>query len=282
MKKHQFWTVLSAFALVLLVNVSPSLANQPVDWGVGLQDAATSSASRITSFHDMLLVIIAAIVLFVFLLLVYVVVRYNRHANKKPSNVTHHVLLEVVWTVIPIVVLIIIAVPSFKILYQNDRIAEPEMTLKITGYQWYWGYEYPDHGGIAFDSRMIPTEELGPNDQRLLSTDTKVVLPIDTDIAILVTANDVIHAWAIPAFGVKIDAVPMRTNETWFRIEKPGVYYGQCSEICGKDHAFMPIEIHAVSKEDFEKWVESAKEEFASIDTVTEQPIELTAVMHKF
>lgn len=282
MKQYQFWTVLSAFALVILMGISPALANQPVEWGLGLQQAATSSAMRIGTFHDMLLVIITAIVLFVFLLLVYVVVRFNRRANKSPSSVTHHVMLEVVWTVIPIVILIIIAVPSFKILYQNDRIAEPEMTLKITGYQWYWGYEYPDHGGIAFDSRMIPTEDLGPNDKRLLSTDTKVVLPIETDIAILVTANDVIHSWAIPAFGVKIDAVPMRTNETWFRIEKPGVYYGQCSEICGKDHAFMPIEIHAVTKEEFEEWVEKAKEEFASIDSVSEQPIKVTAVMQDY
>ncbi|MGH1404634.1 MAG: cytochrome c oxidase subunit II [Alphaproteobacteria bacterium] len=281
MKTYQFWSIFSGLiALVLMVSF-PALANEPVNWGLGLQDAATTSAQRIGSFHDMLLVIITVITVFVFVLLVYVALRYNKRANPSPSNVTHNVLLEIVWTVVPIVILIVIAVPSFKILYKNDRIAEPEMTLKITGYQWYWGYEYPDQGGIAFDSRMIPTEELQEGDKRLLSTDTKVVLPINTDIAILVTANDVIHAWTIPAFGVKIDAVPMRTNETWFRIEKPGVYYGQCSEICGKDHAFMPIEVHAVTKEEFKAWVERAKEEFAAndLDFNGEKPVQLTALM---
>ncbi len=281
MKTYQFWSIFSGLiALVLMVSF-PALANEPVNWGLGLQEAATSSAQRINSFHDMLLVIITVTTVFVFVLLVYVVLRYNKRANPSPSKVTHNVLLEIVWTVIPIVILIVIAVPSFKILYKNDRIAEPEMTLKITGYQWYWGYEYPDQDGITFDSRMIPTEELQEGDKRLLSTDTKVVLPIDTDIAILVTANDVIHAWTIPAFGVKIDAVPMRTNETWFRIEKPGVYYGQCSEICGKDHAFMPIEVHAVTKEEFKAWVERAKEEFAANDLVFDgdKPVQLTALM---
>lgn len=263
MNKRQFLTAFSMIFGLMIMIAMPALAaeSDAVNWGLGFQGAASEGAVRIHDFHDMLFIIISAITVFVFLLLVYVTVRYNRRANPTPSKTTHNVLLEILWTVIPVVILIIIAVPSFKILYKNDRIAEPEMTLKITGYQWYWGYEYPDQGGINFMSYMVQEDDLREDQKRLLSTDSVVVLPIDTNIAILVTASDVIHSWAMPALGVKIDAVPGRTNETWFRIEKPGIYYGQCSEICGKDHAFMPIEIHAVSKEDFSIWVEKAKEE---------------------
>lgn len=259
----KLWSVLSAVLGMVSLYAFPVLANGPIDAGMGFQEAATSSAERIHEFHDMLLVIITGIVLFVLVLLIYVVLRYNKRANKTPSKVTHNVLLEIIWTAVPVIILIIIAIPSFKLLYKNDRIAEPEMTIKITGYQWYWGYEYPDHDGISFNSYMVPTEELKEGQKRLLSTDNVLVLPIETDIAILVTANDVIHSWAMPSFGVKIDAVPGQMNETWFRINKPGIYYGQCSELCGKDHAYMPIEVHAVTKEEFEAWLEKAKEEFA-------------------
>jgi len=277
--KFKLWSVLFAIAGAVLFLSSPVLA-QAVDWGMDLQPSATSSKDRIHDFHNMLLVIITAITIFVLVLLIWVVIRYNKRANPKPSNVTHNVLLEIVWTIVPVVILIIIAVPSFKILYENDQITEPEMTLKITGYQWYWGYEYPDHDGIAFNSYMVPTEELTSDQKRLLSTDNVVVLPVNTDISILVTSNDVIHSWAMPAFGIKVDAVPGQTNETWFRIHKPGIYYGQCSEICGKDHAFMPIEIHAVSKEAFKAWIEKAKEEFAVNDyqIKSNAPIKLTAL----
>lgn len=281
MMKTRFWTMIAALFAVILTFGVCAYAGEPVNMGIDLQPAATSSAQRIHEFHNMLLWIIAAIVLFVFMLLVFVVVRFNAKANPTPSKTTHHVLLEIIWTIIPVVILIVIAVPSFKLLYVNDRIEKPEMTLKVTGYQWYWGYEYPDHGGITFQSYMIPEADLKEGQNRLLSTDNVVVLPIETNIAVLVTANDVIHAWAVPAFGIKIDAVPMRTNETWFRIDKVGTYYGQCSEICGKDHAFMPIEIHAVTKEEFAAWVEKAKVEFAANDNV--QPsgdgvIKLTAL----
>lgn len=263
---NKIFTALVTILGAAFVFALPALANEPVDAGMWLQPAATSSAQRINDFHDLLLIIITGITLFVFVLLVYVVLRFNRHVNKTPSKTTHNVLLEIVWTVVPVVILIVIAIPSFKILYKNDRIAEPEMTLKITGHQWYWSYEYPDHDDISFTSLMVQEKDLKADQKRLLSTDNVVVLPIDTDISILVTASDVIHAWTIPAFGVKIDAIPMRTNETWFRIDKPGVYYGQCSEICGKDHAYMPIEVHAVTKEEFQKWLVTAKEEFASAD----------------
>lgn len=262
-KKSFFSFILGLSALVAFT--MSAQAGEPVAWGIGFQEAATSSADRIHDFHDMLLYIIVGITLFVLVLLIIVVMRFNAKSNPTPSKVTHNVLLEVVWTVIPVVILIVIAVPSFKVLYKNDRIVNPEMTLKVRGYQWYWGYEYPDHGGIAFNSYMVPTENLRPDQKRLLSTDNVIVLPIDTDIALLTTAEDVIHSWTIPAFGVKMDAVPGHTNETWFNIKKTGVYYGQCSEICGKDHAYMPIEVHAVTKAEFEAWVVSAKEEFAAL-----------------
>lgn len=261
MRKFLFFVSL---AMSLLLVSGGAFASEPLNLGVGLQEAATTSADRAHEFHSLLLYIITGIVLFVTLLLVIVMIRFNAKANPTPSKVTHNVLLEVVWTVVPVVILIVIAVPSFKLLYHNDKLETPEMTLKITGYQWYWGYEYPDHGGIAFNSLMVPENELQSGQRRLLSTDNPVVLPVDTNISILVTGNDVIHSWAVPAFSVKIDAVPGRMNETWFRITKPGVYYGQCSEICGKDHAFMPIEIRAVTKEEFAQWVEQAKVQYAS------------------
>ncbi len=282
---NKIWVFSVSVLLTVLAVAFPAVAGEPVEWGLNLQPAVTSSAERIHDFHNMLLVIITGITLFVLVLLIYVVIRFNKRANKTPSNVTHNVLLEVIWTVIPVVILIVIAVPSFKLLYKNDRIVEPEMTLKVSGYQWYWGYEYPDHDGISFNSYMIPADELQPGQVRLLSTDNPIVLPIDTDIAILVTGKDVIHSWTIPAFGVKIDAIPGRTNETWFRIDKPGTYFGQCSEICGKDHAFMPIEVKAVPKEEFEAWVEKAKEEFAANDYFNQNkidgaaPIKLTALV---
>lgn len=239
----------------------------PVDWQLGMQDAGSPSAEHLHEFHNFLLYIITGISVFVLLLLVYVVLRFNKKANPEPKQFSHNVLIEVIWTVIPVVILLVIVVPSFKLLYFLDRTAEPEMTLKVTGYQWYWGYEYPDNEGINFLSYMIPTDELDEarGDKRLLSTDTKVVLPVDTNIQILVTAADVLHSFAVPALGIKTDAVPGRLNETWVNISKPGIYYGQCSELCGKDHAFMPIEIHAVPKDEFEAWVEKAKEEFSSL-----------------
>lgn len=253
----------------LMLCAFPALA-APMDWELGMQEAASPSAEHIHNFHNLLLVIITAIAVFVLLLLVYVVLRFNSRANPKPAQFSHNVLIEVIWTVVPILILIVIVVPSFKLLYYTDRAEKPEMTLKVTGYQWYWGYEYPDNDGINFQSYMIPDADIDASKGqiRLLSTDNPVVLPVDTDIQILVTAADVIHSWAMPALGVKIDAIPGRLNETWVRITKPGTYFGQCSELCGKDHAFMPIEIHAVSKEDFAAWVAKMKGGgSASIDT---------------
>lgn len=252
----------------LLLWSMPVLAGEPLPWQLGLQEAASPSAEKLNAFHDLLLYIITAIAVFVLLLLIYVMIRFNKRANPKPQQFSHNVLIEVIWTVIPVIILIVIAVPSFRLLYFLDRTEEPEMTLKVTGYQWYWGYEYPDHEGINFLSYMIPDDEIDTSkgQVRLLSTDNAVVLPVDTNIQILVSAADVLHAWAVPALGIKIDAVPGRWNETWVKINKPGVYYGQCSELCGKDHSYMPVEIRAISKEDFEKWVKRAKQEFSALD----------------
>ncbi len=259
----------SAILIAFLLNISAAIAKEPFDYQLGFQPAGSPSMVEIVSFHNMMLWIIAGITAFVTLLLVYVILRFNKRTNPKPAEFTHNVLIEVIWTIIPVIILIIIIIPSLRLLYFTDRVQEPEMTLKVTGYQWYWGYEYPDHGGINFLSYMIPDDEINLDEgqRRLLSTDNAIVLPIDTDIQILVTSADVLHSFAMPALGLKTDAVPGRTNETWVRITEPGTYFGQCSELCGKDHAYMPIEIKAVSKEEFEAWVETAKEEFASLDT---------------
>ncbi len=254
--------VIFAFLLVFSALHAPAMAN-PVDWEMGMQAAASPVAERIHSFHHMLLIIISSIVVFVFCLLIYVVLRFNAKANPTPKQFSHNVLIEVIWTVIPVVILIIIAIPSFKLLYYGDHTETPEMTLKVTGYQWYWGYEYPDYDGISFNAYMVPENEVTPDQPRLLATDNPVVLPVDTNIQVLVTGADVIHSFAVPALGFKIDAVPGRFNETWVRITKPGTYYGQCSELCGKDHAFMPVEIKAVTKEEFKRWVARAKKQYS-------------------
>lgn len=261
--------MLKRIALTLLAFAGftgKALADYPKSWGMDLQQPAGILSQQIADFHGMLVYIITAIVIFVLCLLLYVVFRFNAKSNPVPSTTTHNTLLEVVWTVIPVVILIVIAVPSFKVLFSQGRIPQADMTLKITGYQWYWGYEYPDQGGITFNANMIPEKDIDPakGQKRLLETDNEVVLPVDTVIRIQVTASDVIHAWTIPAFGVKKDAVPGRLNEAWFKISKPGVYYGQCSEICGNGHAYMPIRVRAVSKTEFDAWVAEAKVKFGA------------------
>jgi len=245
-------------------------------WELGFQPAATPVAERLHDFHNFLLVIITLITIFVLVLLLYVMVRFRAKANPTPSMTTHNVPLEIIWTVIPVLILILIAVPSFKLLYYMDRTDDPEMTLKVTGYQWYWGFEYPDHGDISVTSNMIKEEDLdlAKGQIRLLSTDNPVILPVDTNIQVIVTAADVLHSFAVPAFGIKVDAVPGRINETWVRIEKPGAYYGQCSELCGQGHAFMPVEIIAVSKEDFAAWVAKQNGTDSGAATDTTDPVQ--------
>ena len=242
---------------------SNALANQPKDWQLGFQDAASQTMREIVNFHDnLLLPIIIAISVFVLFLMIYVSIRFRASRNPNPSKTTHNVAIEVLWTLIPCLILIVIAVPSFKILYKQDTIPKADVTVKAIGYQWYWGYEYPDEN-IIFDSYMIETKDLKKNQPRLLTVDHEVVVPVNKVVKVLITANDVLHAWALPSFGVKRDAVPGRINETWFKAEKVGTYYGQCSELCGIKHAFMPITVRVVSEEDYAEWLSGAKIKFA-------------------
>ena len=242
---------------------SQALASQPKDWQLGFQEAASSSMREIVNFHDKLLLpIIIAISVFVLFLMIYACVRFRASANPNPSKRTHNVAVEVLWTLIPCLILIVMAVPSFKILYKQDTIPKADVTLKAIGYQWYWGYEYPDEN-IIFESYMLDDKDLKENQPRLLAVDNEVVVPVNKVVKVLITANDVLHAWALPAFGVKRDAVPGRINETWFKAEKIGTYYGQCSELCGIKHAFMPITVKVVSEEDYKEWLTEAKTKFA-------------------
>jgi cytochrome c oxidase subunit 2 len=218
---------------------------------------------EIVNFHDKLLLpIIIAISVFVLFLMVYACIRFRASRNPNPSTTTHNVAVEVLWTLIPCLILIVMAVPSFKILYKQDTIPKADVTVKAIGYQWYWGYEYPDEN-IIFDSYMIETKDLKKDQPRLLAVDNEVVVPVNKVVKVLITANDVLHAWALPSFGVKRDAVPGRINETWFKAEKVGTYYGQCSELCGIKHAFMPITVRVVSDEEYQEWLTGAKIKFA-------------------
>ncbi len=243
-------------------------------WQMWLQEPMSPSAEMVHDLNVLLMWIEVAIVIFVLAIMAYVMVRFSEKNNPTPSKTTHNTMLEVAWTAIPILILVGIAIPSLKTLYFADHTPDAEMTLKVKGNQWYWSYGYPDHGDFEFDSVYVPEEELKPGQPRLLTVDTPVVLPVDTNIRLLLTSNDVIHNWAIPSLAVKLDTTPGRTNETWTRINQPGDYYGMCSELCGVNHGFMPIHIKAVSKEDFAKWVAGAKEEYASNDT-DKQPVRL-------
>lgn len=248
----------AAFLTVLLMSASQAFAvlGQPELKGIGLQAAASPVKEKMIHFHDDLLMpIIVSIVILVMILLFIIIVRFNEKANPVPSKTTHNTLLEVLWTLVPVLILVAVVIPSMKMLYFADRTKESEMTLKVTGYQWYWGYDYLDNGNISFMSNLVKEGELKDGQPRLLATDNPIVLPVDTNIKILITAADVIHSWAVPAFGIKTDAVPGRTNETWVRIDKEGTFYGQCSELCGQNHGFMPIEVKAVSKAAFAEWV---------------------------
>jgi cytochrome c oxidase subunit II len=244
----------------------PVVRGAPEPWQMNFQPAASPVMNMIESLHNLLLFIIVAISAFVLGLLGYACLRYRANRNQMASRRTHNSVLEIAWTAIPVLILVVIAIPSFKLLYFMDRAVNPEMTLKAIGHQWYWSYEYPDNGNFTFDAYMIADQDLQEGQPRLLAVDNRVVLPVDTDVRVLTTATDVIHSWAMPALGVKMDAIPGRLNETWLRIEQPGIYYGQCSELCGDYHGFMPIEIEAMSKSDFEAWTKRAQEEFARAD----------------
>lgn len=239
---------------------------------IGMQPAATSIAEDIHFFHnDILMPIITIITVFVMLLLLWIIYRYRASKNPVPSKTTHHTGLEIAWTVIPILILIVISIPSFKLLYKQLDLPKTDLTIRAIGHQWYWSYEYPDNGNFTFDANMIPTAELKPGQLRLLETDNEVVVPVGKNIRIQITSTDVIHAWTVPSFGIKHDAVPGRVNESWFNVDadKAGIYYGQCSELCGTAHAFMPIKVRAVPQAEFDAWLAEAQKKFAKVDGVT-------------
>ncbi|WP_084536461.1 cytochrome c oxidase subunit II [Azospirillum halopraeferens] len=233
-------------------------------WQLWHPPAVTPVMEQMDAFHQLLLWIMVAVCLLVVALLAYVTIRFRASANPTPSRTSHNTLIEVIWTTVPVIILVIIAVPSFRVLYFADRAVEADMTIKATGRQWYWDYTYPDHGDFTFSSIMIPEDEIQPGQKRLLEVDNRVVVPVNSTVRLLTTGGDVIHSWTIPAFGIKKDSIPGRINETWFRAEVEGVYYGQCSEICGTGHAYMPIAVEVVSPERFEAWVEQARQEFAA------------------
>ena len=262
--------------LTLILLPSKAFADQPRDWQLGFQDAASQSMYEIVSFHNsILLPIIIAISVFVLFLMAYACFRFRESRNPNPSKTTHNVAIEVLWTLIPCLILIVMAVPSFKILYSQDTIPKADVTIKAIGYQWYWGYEYPDEN-IIFDSYMIEDKDLLPGQPRLLAVDNEVIVPVNKVVKVLITANDVLHAWALPAFGVKRDAMPGRVNETWFKADRVGTFYGQCSELCGIKHAFMPITVKVVTDEEYQEWLKEAKIKFAK-EEITNQNNNLIA-----
>jgi len=292
MASMKFFSRIAAF-IAMLGAAGPALAqriSKAEDGQLGLMAPATPIMEQLTEFHNLLLIIITAISVFVALLLLWVMIRYNRRANPEPSKVSHNTVIEIVWTAVPILILAAIFLPSLKLLYAQDVTPEADLVVKATGHQWYWSYEYPDHDGMSFDAIMLPqrlyddanaaedrrtaetqlAEFLNrsepPETYRLLDTDTRIVVPVNKVVKMLVTASDVLHSWTIPAFGVKIDAVPGRLNETWFKATEEGTYYGQCSEICGIRHSFMPIVVEVVSQQEFDAWLEKTRQEYAAID----------------
>jgi cytochrome c oxidase subunit II len=239
---------------------------QPSPWQLGFQQPATPVMENIVWFHDFLLWLITAIALFVLALLLIIVFRFNAKANPTPSRTTHNTLIEVMWTLVPVIILVAIAVPSFKLLFLELTIPPADVTVKATGKQWYWSYAYPD-AKIEYDSLMLKDGERKPDQPRLLAVDNALVVPVNKVVHVQVIGSDVIHSFSVPSFGVKIDAIPGRLNETWFKVEREGIYYGQCSELCGRDHAFMPIEVQALNEKDYAAWLEQAKKKFAVDDS---------------
>jgi cytochrome c oxidase subunit II len=233
----------------------------PVPWQMDLQHPVTETARRLVSFHNLLMWVITVISLFVLVLLLIVIFRFNEKANPVPAKWSHNTLLEVVWTAVPVLILVVIAVPSYRVLYFADRTPNPEMTVKVIGNQWYWSYEYPDDN-VTFDSLPIADADIDASkgERRLLAVDNQMVVPVGTKVRLLMSSTDVIHSWAVPAFGVKLDSVPGRTNETWTEVDEVGRYFGQCSQLCGVNHSFMPIVVDAVSKEDFKAWLAQKKQ----------------------
>jgi cytochrome c oxidase subunit 2 len=256
-----FDRTLKSFAVAACLALSgPAFAGegQPSPWQMGFQKAATPVMEQITSFHTYVTIIITVIALFVLGLLVYVMVRFNDKRHPEPTRTTHNTPLEIAWTVVPVLILVAIAIPSFRLLFAQYDFPKPDLTITATGNQWYWSYEYPDQG-IKFDSIIVQDADLKPGQPRLLTVDREVVVPVNKNVQVQVKSTDVIHDWAVPSFGIKLDAVPGRLQVTWFRAEREGMFYGQCSELCGRNHAFMPIAVRVVSEQEFADWLAKTK-----------------------
>ncbi len=250
----------------LVVTAGMAWADRPREWQLGMQDGVTPTQEKLAWLHDLLLVIITLITIFVLALLVYVCLRFRESRNPVPSKTSHNTLLEIAWTGIPVIILVVIAIPSFQLLYFAYRAVEPYMTINVQAHQWYWSYEYPDEA-IVFDSNMVPESELKDGQLRLLDVDNRMVVPVGKKVQVLVTTADVMHSFFMPSFGVQIYGTPGRINETWFQVDKAGVYYGQCNQICGLNHAYMPIVVEALEPAAYDAWLADAKTKFASDDS---------------
>jgi cytochrome c oxidase subunit II len=251
-------------AVAVAACAATAMAAQPRPWELGMQPPATLVKERLSAFHDELLVIIFLISAFVMGLLLYVILRFNHQRNPVPTRTTHNALIEIIWTVVPVLILITIAIPSFKLMYYMADIPKPDLTVEVTGHQWYWTYTYPDQGGLTFDSNIVQDANLKPGQLRLLTVDNPLVVPAGENVEVKVTSTDVIHSWFIPSFGVQEYAVIGRSNDSWFNILHPGTYYGECNQICGMNHSDMPIEVVAMSKAGFQQWLVGAKKKFAA------------------
>jgi cytochrome c oxidase subunit 2 len=262
------------FVPLLLPGEGSAFAQMPRPWEVGMQPAFGPIKQRIIDLHDLVLVIITVITLFVGSLLVWVMVRYNAKRHPVPNQTSHNTVLEVAWTIVPLLILGVIFIPSLKLIYYQDRVPNPDLTVKVTGHQWYWEFSYPDNGDVDIESRYVADEDLKPGQLRLLDVDNQLVIPAGKNIRILTSSTDVIHSFFIPSLGVQRYAIPGRTIETWMRADKPGVYYGECNQICGENHSRMPIAVHAVTEQDFQAWIEQAKKSAQAVPLVPvkEQP----------
>ena len=255
--------LMKLFFTIFLTFFVSKLNASATDWQLSFQNPATDLMQEVVNLHNGILIVMTVITLFVLFLLFYVSFRFSAKRNPVPSTTTHNTIIEILWTAIPIVILVVMAIPSFKLLYKQEKSDSYDMTVKVIGHQWYWEYEYPDHGNFYFESYMIEEEDLQKGDLRLLTVDNPLVIPANKNIQILITAGDVLHSWAMPSMGIKTDAVPGRLNETWINVKEPGTYRGQCSEICGRGHGFMPVVVKVLPENEFMAWVNEAKNNYA-------------------
>ena len=253
-------SIFSVFFFLVSFN---AFGKQATDWQLSFQNPATDLMGSVVGLHNIILIVMTLVTLFVLFLLFYVSFRFSAKRNPIPSTTTHNTVVEVLWTAIPIVILVVLAIPSFKLLYQQEKSENYDMTVKVIGHQWYWEYEYPDHGDFYFESYMVQDADLQEGDLRLLTVDNPLVIPANKNIQILITAGDVLHSWAVPSMGLKTDAVPGRLNETWVNVKEPGIYRGQCSEICGTGHGFMPVVVKVLPESEFIAWANEAKNNYA-------------------